>query len=183
MLKDDLADRARDPGNDAQLGQVRDVPRAVRARVRRRRSLAVAADSDRRAVRVDRRLHLHPESAVLRGHHRGADVPDRHPGRARARGARRQRHDRSHLAGGIDSGRQPGREVPDLEGRAAVGLQLVRRAARQSRSDDARHVREHPPAQPARAGHRGRLDDAPAGRRGDDDLRRVGELSRRAACR
>ena len=30
-------------------------------------------------------------------------------------------------------------------------LQLVRRAPRQPRSDDARHVRQHPPAQPARA--------------------------------
>ena len=34
--------------------------------------------------------------------------------RARAGGARRQRHDRSHLAGRIDSGRQPGGQVSDL---------------------------------------------------------------------
>ena len=56
------------------------------------------------------------------------------------------------------------------------GLQLVRRAARQSRGDDARHVRQRAAAQPARAGHRGRLDDVPAGRRGDVDLRRVDEV-------
>ena len=74
----DLAERARDPGGHAELGQVRDVPRAVRPCLRRGRALAFAADSDRRAVRMDRRLHLHPQPAVLRGHHRGADVPDRH---------------------------------------------------------------------------------------------------------
>ena len=38
------------------------------------------------------------------------------------------------------------------------GLQLLRVAARQPRGDDARHVRQHPPAQPARAGDRGRRD-------------------------
>ena len=47
-------------------------------------------------------------------------------------------------------------------GVAAARLQLVRRASRQSRSDDARHVREHPPAQSARARHRRRLDDVSA---------------------
>ena len=36
------------------------------------------------------------------------------------------------------------------------GLQLLRRAPRQPRGDGARHVRQHPPAQPARARHRGR---------------------------
>ena len=89
--------------------QVGDVPRAVRARVRRRRAVALAADPDRRAVRVDGRLDLHPQPAVLRRHHARADAASRHPRRARARRARRQRHDRSHLAGRIDSGRQPGR--------------------------------------------------------------------------
>ena len=46
--------------------------------------------------------------------------------------------------------------------RGAQGLQLLRRAPRQSRSDGARHARQHPPAQPAGAGHGGRLDRAPA---------------------
>ena len=70
-------------------------------------------------------------------------------------------------------------------GVAAGRLQFVRRAARQPRSDDARHVRERAAAQPARARHRGRLDDVPAGRRGDDDLRRRDEIQgrRRAADR
>ena len=40
------------------------------------------------------------DAAAADGHHR----------RARAGAARRQRHDRSHLAGGLDQGRQPGRK-------------------------------------------------------------------------
>ena len=38
-----------------------------------------------------------------------------------------------------------------------AGLQLLRLAPRQPRGDDPGHVRQHPAAQPARAGHRGRL--------------------------
>jgi aconitate hydratase len=48
--------------------------------------------------------------------------------------------------------------VPRRAGRAAGGLQLLRRAPRQSRSHDARHLRQHPPAQPARPRCRGRRD-------------------------
>ena len=66
----------------------------------------------------------------------------------------------------------PAGQVSDGARRAAAGLQLVRRAPRQPRGDDARHVREHAPAQPARAGHRRRVDHLSARRRGDDDLRR-----------
>ena len=51
----------------------------------------------------------------------------------------------------------PGRQVPRRARRRDRGLQLLRLAARQPRGDDPRHVRQHPAAQPARAGHRGRL--------------------------
>ena len=112
-----------------------------------------------------------------------ADAPGRHSRRSRARRARRQRDDRSHLAGRVDSGRQPGGPVSDCEGRCAGGFQLVRGAPRQSRSHDARHVREHPPAQSARAGNGRRMDDAPSAGRGDDDLRRVDAVSSQPACR
>ena len=57
---------------------------------------------------------------------------------------------------GIDQGRQPGGQVPDRARRRAEGLQLVRRAARQPRGDDARHVRQHAPQEPAGARHRRR---------------------------
>ena len=110
---------------------------------------------------------------------------DRHHRRARARGAGRQHHDRSHLAGRRDQGRQPGRQVSDRARRRAEGLQLVRRPARQSRSDDARHVRQRAAAQPARAGHRRRIHDVPAGHDGHEHLRRRDAVSeaRRAAGR
>ena len=52
--------------------------------------------------------------------------------RARAGGARRQRHDRSHFAGRLDRGRQSGGKISDRAWRAAEGFQLVRRAARES---------------------------------------------------
>ena len=80
--------------------------------------------------------------------------------------ARRLGDHRSHLAGRRHRQDQPGREVPGVAGRAADRLQLLRRAPRQSRSDDARHLRQHPPAQPAGAGHRGRRHRARA-RRGE----------------
>ena len=80
----------------------------------------------------------------------------RHRGRARAGRARRLGDHRPHLARGHDQGGLAGRRVPQGARRRAQGLQLLRRAPRQPRGDGARHVRQHPPAQPARARHRGR---------------------------
>ena len=51
----------------------------------------------------------------------------------------------------------PGGRVPRRARRRAARLQLLRLAPRQPRGDDPRHVRQHPAAQPARPGHRGRL--------------------------
>ena len=78
-------------------------------------------------------------------------------------------------AGSIKKDSPAGSYLMDAR-RRADGLQLLRRAPRQSRSDDARHVRQRPAAQPDGAGHRGRLDDASARRRRDDDLRRGDEI-------
>ena len=47
----------------------------------------------------------------------------------------------------------PAGELPQGARRRAARLQLLRLAARQPRGDDARHLRQHPPAQPAGAGH------------------------------
>ena len=71
-------------------------------------------------------------------------------------------HHRPHLAGRRHRQDQPGREIPGVAGRAAHRLQFLRRAPRQPRSHDARHVRQHPPAQPAGAGHRRRRHRARA---------------------
>ena len=98
-------------------------------------------------------------------------------GRPGAGRARRQHHDRPHLAGWLDQDGQPGRAVPRRSRRGSEGLQLVRRAPRQSRSDDARDVCEHSLAQSARAGHRRWMDHAPARWRRDVDLRRVSCVS------
>ena len=107
----------------------------------------------------------------------GADCGSARP--ARARRARRQHHHRSHFAGRLDSGRQSRRKISDRAWRPAQGFQFLRRAPRQSRSDDARHLRQHPPAQSARARHRRRLDDPSAERRKNVHLRRGHEVPRR----
>ena len=52
--------------------------------------------------------------------------------------------------------------------RRAGGLQQLRRAPHEPRSDDARHVRERAAEEPDGAGRRRRRDDAPAERRADD---------------
>ena len=95
----------------------------------------------------------------------------RHRGRARAGEGRRLDHDRPHLAGRLDQGGLAGGRVPARARRRARGLQLLRFAPGQPRGDDARHVREHPPAQRDGARHRGLVHDAPADRRGHERLR------------
>ena len=102
---------------------------------------------------------------------------DRHPRRQGPRQAGRLGHHRPHLPGGRDQGHRPGRALPDRARHRARGLQLLREPPRQPRGDDPRHVRQHPAAQPARAGHRGRGHQK--GRQGDVDLRRLPRVHRR----
>ena len=80
---------------------------------------------------------------------------------------------------------RPGRKVSLGPRRRGCRLQLVRRTARQSRSHDARHFREHPHQEPDDAGHRRRRHDPLPGRPADADLRRRDEIQgrRRAARR
>ncbi len=82
--------------------------------------------------------------------------------------------------GDIDQEGLAGRALPQPARRPRHGVQLLRRAPRQPRGDDARHVREHPPAQPARRARRPRrrADAQAAGGRADADLRR-GDAVRR----
>ena len=74
---------------------------------------------------------------------------------------RRLRDHRPHLPGRLDQEGLARGPLPPGARRRGQGLQLLRLTARQPRGDDARHVREHPPAQPARAGHRGRRHEVP----------------------
>ena len=159
-----LADAAGSGSDDAQLGDERNVPQGICGRFHGRRAVARAAGSRRRSLRVGRQIDLHQESAVFRGNAGEAGRDFGFARAARAGRARRLDHDRPHFAGRLDSGGQPRGKISDRARRAAEGFQFVWRAARQSRSDDARHVRQYSPAQSARARHRGRLDRPSAGR-------------------
>lgn len=99
-------------------------------------------------------------------------------GRPCAGEAGRLGHHRPHLPGRCDQGRHPGRQVPHRARRRAPRLQLVRFPPRQPRGHDPRYVRQHPPAQPDRRGHRGRLHPRlhGRGRAGLLHLRRLAEL-------
>ncbi len=101
-------------------------------------------------------IHLREESALLRRHDDDAGADGRHQGRTRARGAGRFGHHGSHLAGRQHLENQPRRQIPHGPGRAGRGFQFLWRAPRQSRSHDARHVRQYPLAQLAVARHRRR---------------------------
>ena len=92
-----------------------DVPRSSTATSSRATSTGSSLDvPDGRPVRLGPGLDLRPAAAVLRRTCRPQPAPvERHPRRARAGGARRQHHDRPHLAGRLDQEGQPGRQVPD----------------------------------------------------------------------
>ena len=122
----------------------------LRVGVRRGRALARAAGSvgssrydwDEKSTYVAR-------PPFLDGITREPAPVERHRGRPRPGGAGRLGHDRPHLPGRIDPGVEPGRPVAAGARRRAAGVQQLRRAARPSRRDDARHVRQHPAAQRA----------------------------------
>ena len=155
-----------------------------------RRSYGSVFDGDERwrAIKVplgkvyawDRQVHLREEPAVLRGHDDAAARDRRDPRRPRAGTARRFGHDRSYFAGRQYRPWQPRGQIPRITGRAAARFQPVRRPARQPRSHDARHLRQHPSAEPARAGHRGRGHRAHSERRAAEHLRCRHALSRGA---
>ena len=126
-------------------------------RVRGRHELEGRRDAERRELHLVRQLDLREESALLRRH----DAEDRHA--AGHHGARvlamlgdSVTTDHISPAGNIAAD-SPAGQVPREPRRDEEGLQLVRRAARQSRGHGARHVREHPLEEHARAGHRRRL--------------------------
>ena len=161
FLKDIWPTRGRGRGDGRGGGPVGHVPQELRRGVRRRRALELARGADRRELSPG--IRARPTSGSLRSSTTWPREPEPVADierRARAGGARRQRHHRPHLAGRLDQARQPGRALPDRARRRAAGLQLLRLAARQPRGDDARDVRQHPPAQPAGARHRGRRDAA-----------------------
>ena len=121
---------------------------------------------------LGRQVDLRAQPALLRRHGQDAGLAHQHRGRAAARPVRRFDHHRPHLARRLDQEGQPGRRVPGRARRRAQGLQPVRHAARQSRGDDARHLRQHPSQERDGAGHRGRLHASLPDRPARADLRR-----------
>ncbi len=137
-----------------------------------------------RARRVDlslgQQIDLRAESAVLLRHVAPAGSPDRRRRCARARTVPRLDHHRPHLAGRLDQGGFAGGKISGRSQGQAGRFQPVRHPARQSRGDDARHLRQHPPQEPDGARGRRRLHDSLSLARAHDDLRRRHALQERA---
>ena len=161
--------RANGRGGRAQ----RHVHVVLRRGVRGRRPLELARGAGGRPLRLVRRVDVRAPAAVLRRPAARAGADRRHRGRARAGRARRLGDHRPHLARGGDQEGLAGREVPERARGREPRLQLLRLTARQPRGDDARHVREHPPAQlHRRKGARGRYDRCSTARRCRSTTRR-----------
>jgi hypothetical protein len=126
-----LAVVGRNPRVHRQVGGLRDVQEELRQRIHRRRALELDPAAERQDLLVGRQVDLREEPALFRRHDDEAGRRRRHPQRACARSARRFGHDGSHLTRRRHFEVEPGGEVPRVAGRAAGGLQLVRRASRQ----------------------------------------------------
>ncbi len=152
-----LARGQRGAEDDRRVDRHRHVHARVRRRLRRRRALADAADPEGQHLRVERRVDLRPEAPVLRRHD-DRDDPGRSTSPARASSPSSATRSPPTTSARLDhQGRQPRRSLPDRARHRAQGLQQLRLAPRQPRGHDPRHVREHPPAQPAAGRRRGRL--------------------------
>ena len=130
--------------------------RSYARRLRGRRALERASRSRGRHLRVGRDSTYVLQAALLRGHGPRAR---RRSSRSRAPACSRCSATASRPTTSRPPARsagRPGRPYLIEHGVEQQGLQLLRLAARQPRGDDARHVRQRPPAQPARARHRGR---------------------------
>ena len=132
------------------LDRPRAVPADVRGRVRGRRALAGAADPRRRPLRLGRRARRTSRKPPFFDGLTAEPAPV-------ARHRRRPRRSRSSATRSRPTtSRRPARSPPwspagewlQEHGVGAARVQLVRRPARPPRGDDARHVRQHPAAQP-----------------------------------
>ena len=103
---------------------------------------------------------------------------------------RRLDHHRPHLAGRLDQGKLAGRAVAAGQRREEARLQQLRRAPRQPRGDDARHLRQRAHQEPDDSGRARRLARGGRGdalprcrrqRREDVHLRRRDEVHRARA--
>jgi aconitate hydratase len=161
--------RLAEPGGSGRcrrwLRRLRHVQEELLERVRGRCRLERHCRGRRQQLRLGRQEHVRAQPSLLRRHDHDAEGCRRNSGRSRAGRAWRLRHHRPHLPGWQYLQELPSSTLPAVAGRGTSGLQLVRRSSRQPRSDDARHFRQHPSAQPAGAGHgRWRVGAHPVGR-------------------
>ena len=133
----EVRDRSRDV-QESVLGVQGRQPDVGRDSVRRRRDLSVG-----------RAVDLRPPPAVLRRLRHAAGQGHRRQRRARAGHLRRLDHDGPHQPGGRHPAHLAGGQVSAGARRGDRGLQHLRRAPRQSRSHDARHVRKRAHQEPA----------------------------------
>ena len=124
------------------------------------------------------KLDLHQGTAVLL-RRRGHRSEGRSGARADSRAARRLGDDRPHLPRRRHRAGEPRRRIPATAGGFRRGFQLLRFAPRQSRSDDARHLRQHSHPQRDDAEPRRRLHAPHSNRRRTLHLRRRDALPRR----
>ena len=144
----------------------------LRGRLRGRRALAGPARARRRPLRLGPGLHVRGQASLLRRSVVRRRSDRRHRRSAGPRGPGRLGDDRSHLPRWLDLPVVSGRPLAAGPRRRTARVQLLRRPARPSRGDDARDVRQHPAAQPARGGQGRAVHDPPAVRRRDVHLRR-----------
>ena len=152
-----------------------DVQDEIRERVRRRRELAQGQGAGRPHLRLGHGLDLCAEPALFRRPDQDADAGRRHRQRPHPGALPRFHHHRPHLARGLDQGREPGGRISHRASGPPGRLQPVRHPARQPRSDDARHLRQHPHQEPDGEGRgrrrgRGRLHAASTLGRAHGDL-------------
>ena len=128
--------------------------------VRGRRDLAGAEGAGGQPLCLGSGLDVRPGAPLLRRPAAGAAADARHQRRARARGAGRLGHHRSHLARRAPSPRTVPPPLPAGARRGAGGLEHLRVPPRQSRGHDAWHLRER--AHQQRAGSRARRGTGPS---------------------
>ena len=169
---------------DRQHHHREDVQDQICQRLRRRRELEEGQGAHRPRLCLGHGFDLCAEPALFRGHDDDARADRGRRRRAHPRAVPRFDHDRPYLAGGFDPPEQPGGPISARASGSAGRLQSIRHASRQSRSHDARHLRQHPHQEPdgegrARRGRRGRLHHPLSLRGADVDLRRRDAISER----
>ncbi len=127
-----------------ELDRPRHVPGPLCRRLQGRRALAGNRRHRLRHLPVARRQHLYRQPALLRRDDDGAGADYRYRRGQAAGDPRGFGHHGPYFPGRFDQGRQPGWRIPARPPGREAGLQLLRQPPRQSRSDDARHLRQHP---------------------------------------